>query len=263
MTNLFILTSRRPEPSPWALLMNTLQQLEDEELSSETFKCIVVDGNEQDFAQVRELVDDFCGIAWVELFTKPATAKLGGNKLAYFALLELAAKLERDALVLEDDLENSSNAIERALMFPVPADVDLVQFFSGWTLTDARMHFGLWRTPAPFAGCQAVKFPLRTLERLLAWARVSAEFQKYNASDQAVSIAQRRLGLRVGNHCPDIFQHEGKQSAVDAGIMEEGNIVDEDSIELAKDSLRGRRSVTWRGKNFNCMRLFAGHELYR
>jgi hypothetical protein len=263
VTNLFIMTSRRPGPEPFGLLLHTLEQLEEEKLPADTLKCVVVDGNEDDFATVRELVDDFGQVATVELFTKPAAAKLGGNKLVYWAILGLAAKLERDALILEDDLENSARALERALMFPVPEDVDLVQFFSGWTLTDERMSFGLWRTPAPFAGCQAVKYPLRTLERLVGWSRISVEFQNFTASDQAVSVAQRRLGLRVANHCPDLFEHDGKQSAVDAGIMEEGNIVDDDSIERAKNSLRGRRSHTWRGKNFDCMRLFAGHELFR
>jgi hypothetical protein len=266
MTNVFVLTTARPTDRPFDYLEQLLFDIDAEELPDECQKVILVDGTPDELEELRELVRDLHreGRKWeCILFEKPAGATLGGNKLAYWRLLELALERGEDALLLEDDLVSCANATTRAILFPIPSDVDIVQVYSGFSIKHPHTEAGLWRSPALFAGCQAVKYPLRTLRKLVAWARLD-EWNKYTASDQAIGLARSRLGLRLAHHVPDLYQHAGFESAVDAGMVIEGGITDELSVAAMKDSVTDRRSsATWPGRTFDAMRLFARHEAFK
>jgi predicted amidohydrolase YtcJ len=139
-----------------------------------------------------------------------------------------------------------------------------VQFFSAWLfgIAVAEPTPGLWRTPATVQGCQAIKFPARTLKKLVAWARLP-EWQKFNESDVALGLAQQRMSMRIANHMPDIVQHTGHVSVVSHGMLEEAGITDEFTRNLASASLPGRVSANFPGKHFDAMKLFSRHDLFR
>lgn len=265
MTNVLILTTTRATARPFEYLEALLADIDEEQLPDDIRKFIVLDGTPAELEQLRAVVAELHteGRPWeIVLYEKSHDAYLGGNKPAYWHVLELALTLGDDALVLEDDLESCNNATTRAVLFPVPSDVDIVQFYSGFSIMHPKTDAGLWRSPAKFAGTQSVKYPLRTLERLVEWKKAS-EFLKYTGSDQAIGLARSRLGLRLAHHVPDVYQHAGARSAVDAGTVLEAGITDGETLARLEHSLIGRTSVTWPGRSFDAMRLFACHELYK
>lgn len=269
--SIFVLTSPRATAEPFSYLHHTLKQIHGEGLAAH----VVVDGLEQlafeDFASDLADLGDFTSYR----FERPAGSFKGGNKLPYFHLLELALEAGGDVVALEDDLELCENAMLRMITFPVPKDVAWVQFFSAWTFRDEKIagiasserapwrpHPGLWRVPSPLQGCQAIKYPHRTLEQLVDWKRRDPEWGKYNESDVALGLAQERLSLRNACHSPDLVQHVGDSSVVSHGMMDEAGVEGADRA-AADDSLVGRRSVTYPGRSFDAMRLFARHGVYR
>jgi len=223
-------------------------------------KHLIVDGTEDQAAAL-------AGIApgWdVHRHARPDGQWLGGNKWPYWYLLEIARANTApgdEALCLEDDLEFATNAIQRMLLLRIPRDVHVMQFFSGFLFRDPKTPPGLWRSPAPVQGCQALKFGRATLDKLCEWKR-NPEWQKFNESDVALGLAQQRLALRFANHLPDIVQHVGDVSAVSHGMMAEAGITDGASVDVANQSLAERTSRTYVGPDFDCLRLFARSDLY-
>ncbi len=272
MSGVWILTSPRASDEPFAYFEHLAQQIDRESPTCE--RHVVVDAGEEVFA---ELVGN-TGLEapWqFHRYERPLGTFKGGNKLPYFHLLELArAQAPMDAIVLEDDVELCANAITRMLTFPIPADVAWVQFFSAWTFCDKKLaggpdprpwrpHPGLWRVPNLLQGCQAIKYPARTLVALDDWRRRDPEWQKYQESDVSIGLAQQRLGLRGACHSPDLVQHIGDVSVVSHGMLDEAGIVDEQLREFANNTLAARISATWPGRGFDAMRLFASHDFYR
>lgn len=254
------MTSPRGTAKPFELLERTVAAVDAEDLE-DVRKTIVFDGDAEAFLAASDLIGTGADWAWCR-FEKDPTTWIGGNKATYFHILGLAARLELDALIVEDDLIPSRNAYTRALLFPVPSDVAFVQFFSGFTLRNKDMEPGLWRTPATVQGTQAIKFPLRTLRALTDWQKNDPEFLKYRGSDDALELARRRLALRPACHCPDIFEHDGLVSAVSEGMMLEGGITDVPD-EARALHLSNRQSKTWPGPTFDAIRLFARHDLFK
>ncbi len=258
---IFVLTSPRETEDRWQYVRHVTEHISYEHLSPGP-RHIVVDGSDADVAELEQI----CGSLWqVTRYERPSATWLGGNKWPYWKLLRVArdaTPADGEALVLEDDLTFCKNAVRRMLMLEVPFDVDWLQFFSAWLFPTPHTHPGLWRSPATLQGCQALKFPRRTLERLCAWAEKDPEWQKYNESDVALGLATERLDLRCANHMPDLVQHAGHYSAVSAGMMVEAGISDELERAAATDSLRGRVSVNF-SPQFDAMKLFAHHHLFR
>lgn len=171
-----------------------------------------------------------------------------GNKHAYFEALAAALRLgDGDALVFEDDIELCSGALRRMSTFPIPRDCDFLMFFAPAVLQGAQSFPGLWRTPTPVMGTQAIKFSRNALARIVDW-RTSVDFQKFRSSDQSLELARRVLGLKYAAHCPELVQHIGSTSA--------------DSPGIDLDGLRWRRALTFSPK-LDAMALYARDDLYR
>ena len=269
---IFVLTSPRATAKPFEYFLRLVDQVEHENPACE--RHAVVDAEQLVF---EDLAGELEGKPWtLHRFERPAGAFKGGNKLPYWHLLELALETAGDVIALEDDLELCTNALTRMLTFPVPNDVAWVQFFSAWTFRDERTrsgealrtwkaHAGLWRPPSLLQGCQAIKFPHRTLEQLVAWRHRDEHWQLYNESDVSLGLAQQRLGMRGSCHQPDLVQHVGDSSAVAHGVLDEAGITDAAAAErgYADGSLGGRRSETYPGKSFDAMRLYARNDFYR
>ncbi len=263
MTGIFVLTCPRKTDDPWQHAKTVAAAVDVEQLACP--HVFVVDASEEKCEQLAELLPDH----WrIERYERPGAGTwIGGNKWPYWRLLEVALDVvgeSGDAVTIEDDVEFCRNAVTRMLTFPIPRDVDAVQFFSAWLfgVGIAEPVPGLWRTPCVVQGCQAIKFPGRTLRKLVAWSR-SPEWQKYNESDVALGLAQQRFGLRIANHLPDIVQHTGAVSAVSHGMLDEGGISDEMTRARADDSLADRTSKNFPGRDFDAMRFYARHDLFR
>jgi len=263
MTGVFVLTCPRKTEDPWQHARSVTAAVDAEQLDCPRF--VVVDADEGRVAELRKILPDH----WeIERYARPETGTwIGGNKWPYWRLLEVALDVVGEggeAITLEDDVEFCTNAVTRMLTFPIPRDVDAVQFFSAWLfgIGLAEPHPGLWRTPCLVQGTQAIKFPGRSLKKLVAWGR-SDEWQKFNESDVALGLAQQRLGLRIANHLPDIAQHTGHVSVVSHGMLVEGGISDDDTRDRADHSLADRTSKNFPGTAFDAMRLYARHDLYR
>jgi hypothetical protein len=259
VTGIYVLTSPRKTADPWEYLLGVVDHINGEQLTNP--KCIVVDGTDDDVVELTRLAPGWI----VKRYVRPGSGTwLGGNKWPYWHLLRWARDCggDDDALVLEDDVVFCVNAVRRMLLLEIPPDVDWLQFFSAWMFTAPNAHPGLWRSPALVQGCQALKFPARTLEKLIAWEEHDPEFQKYNESDVALGLAQQRLGLRCGNHMPDLVQHVGQSSNVSHGMHKEAGIDGSSPAAIANHSLVGRVSVNF-SRQFDAMKLFARHDLYR
>jgi len=263
VTGVYVMTSPRPGEDRWLYFRPLVAAIAREEWSGPLY--VLVDGSEEDAAELAELAPGWM----VHRHERRPGTWLGGNKWPYWRLLELARETTAalgDAVLLEDDLELCRNAIGRMALFPIPSDVDAVHFYNGFYFSGPRAHPGLWRTPAAAMGCQAIKYPRRTLERLVDW-KTKEEWQKHNESDVALGLAQARLGLRFACHMPDIVQHVGAVSLVSHGMFSEAGVPLEgagaDARRDADRTLGGRVSVNYPGKRFDAMSLFSAHDLFK
>jgi hypothetical protein len=171
---------------------------------------------------------------------------LGGNKLAYWHCLELAAAAGADALILEDDVEPCTNALRRMSIFEIPRDLGFVTFFAPVVFQGGKQYPGLWRTPTPLHGTQAIKFSRATLRALVDWGS-TPESLAHSASDMAIANATIRLGIKHGAHCPELVQHTGDLSSVSP------------SLKLAD---RFRTSLTFPGRKFDALSLYAVNKAF-
>jgi hypothetical protein len=259
VNGLYVLTSpRKTGDDPWHYVRGVFAAAESERTPNP--RWLVCDGTAEDVQQLSAIA----GRSWtVVRYDRPEGQWLGGNKWPYWRLIELAAELTGpgdEALLLEDDLEFAPNALLRMLSLPVPADCHVVSFFNGFLFRQPKLHPGLWRTPAPVQGCQALKYSRAALELLVRWKASDFEWQKFNESDIALGLAQERLRMRFACHLPDVVQHVGNVSAVSHGMMIEAGITE---VSAADRSLAERTSINYVGPHFDCMRLFAFHDLYR
>lgn len=259
MTGVFVLTSPRRMEDPWHYARGVIAAAAEERTLNPLW--FVVDGTQDDVQQLLAIAP-----GWgVVRYERPEGQWLGGNKWPYWRLLQLAYEVTPagdDALLLEDDLEFAPNALLRMLSLPVPRDVNAILFFNGFLFRQKQTHPGLWRTPAPVQGCQAIKFTRPTLELLTRWAANDYEWQKYNESDVALGVVQQRLRMRFASHLPDVVQHIGNVSAVQHGMIEQAQITDGETLSAADVSLRDRTSLNYVGPHFDCLRLFNAHDLY-
>jgi len=169
-----------------------------------------------------------------------------GNKWGYWRALEVASRGAAGGLVFEDDVELAPNALRRMASFPVPRDLSFVTFYSPAVFQHPRVFPGLWRTPTPVIGTQAIKFTADALRKLVSFQQLPA-FNAFTASDEMLECARAVLGMKYGAHCPDIVQHVGDESAVDLG---------------ADLRHRWRRAHTY-AANLDAMALYARDELFR
>lgn len=261
MNGIYVLTSpRKTGDDPWRYVRAVVAAASLEAIDNP--KHIICDGTFDDVQELRTVT----GPDWtIHRYERPPGQWLGGNKWPYWRLLEIAFATSApgdDALCLEDDLEFPPNSLLRMLLLKIPRDVGVVQFFSGFLFRQPRMHPGLWRSPAPVQGCQALKYSRETLALLVRWKHEDAEWQKYNESDVALGLAQERLRIRFANHLPDVVQHIGDVSAVSHGMLAEAGIDEGQELSVADRTLAERTSVNYVGPHFDCMRLFARNDLY-
>lgn len=247
MTNLLVLTcARSREADPWKYIRATLPGIDADPITQERRglpapikKGIVCDGK----------YDGPRPPGWdVYEFTRPPGTLRTKNKLPYWHLLQIGLDLGGDLVALEDDLLFSRNAIQRMASIIVPGDLAWLQFFSPRVLRSWDMYPGIWRPPLSSSTfLQAVKFPRRTLEQLVAW-QLEPAFTMFGESDNALAMAAAKLGLDYGTHCPDLVQHVGEISEAQ-----------DDTDELHK----WRTSECWGGEAFDCMQLQQRHDLYK
>lgn len=186
------------------------------------------------------------GVSTVVPYRRPE-GSLPGNKLAYWHCLELAERIPgADAVILEDDVEPCTNALRRMAMFEIPADLGFVTFFAPAVFQGKKQYPGLWRTPTPLHGTQAIKFSARTLTALVEW-KTDPEFLKFSASDSMIGLASFRLGIRHAAHCPELVQHTGAVSAVSPGLTLDDRL---------------RSALTFPGRNFDALSLYSVNKAF-
>jgi hypothetical protein len=236
-----VLTCARPEDGePFRYLDATIAQLEAER-PGVTFDGIVVCDNTRSPASPK-LPHNWA----LHSFTRAADT-IAGNKLAYWEALRVGLSRETDAaIVFEDDVLLCPNALRRMATFPIPPDLGFVMFYSPAVFQNPRVFPGLWRTPTPVIGTQAIKFSRAALRKLDEFSHFEA-FNQYHASDQILELARAMLGMKYGAHCPEIVQHVGDESAVDLG---------------ADLSHRWRHAQTF-ARQLDAMALYARDELFR
>jgi hypothetical protein len=236
-----VLTCARPEDvEPFRYLDATIAQLEEQRAGVDVEGHVVCDVTRDE--RVPTLPE-----GWeLHKFARPA-GTFQGNKLAYWFALRLAMINGSDAgLVFEDDVDLAANALRRMVSFPIPRDLSFVMFYSPAVFQNPRVFPGLWRTPTPVIGTQAIKFKRDALRKLDEFSRLDV-FNSFTASDEMLEGARAMLGMKYGAHCPEIVQHVGDESAVDLG---------------ADLSHRWRRAHTF-AKQLDAMALYARDELFR
>jgi hypothetical protein len=236
-----VLTCVRPEQGePFRFFNETIAQLEAERPGLDFEGHVVCDITRGDAPPTLPE-------GWeLHKFHRPA-GSLPGNKLPYWNALEIASHRAGDAaLVFEDDVALCPNALRRMVSFPIPRDLDFVMFYAPAVFQNPRVFPGLWRTPTPVIGTQAIKFRKDALWKLVEFSRLAA-FGAYTASDEMLEAARVMLGMKYGAHCPEIVQHVGEESAVDYG---------------ADLSHRWRRAHTF-AASLDAMALYARDEYFR
>lgn len=232
-----------PREGSFAYLERTLAELEAERDRVDFVGYVVCDNTTSpEYPSVPD------GWRWRSFSRPPGT--FAGNKLAYWAALEEALRLcdgSDSAIVLEDDLAFCQNALRRMATFPIPRDCDWLAFYSPATFQGKQSFPGLWRTPTPVLGCQALKFSRKALARLVEWSSM-LDFQRFTSSDQSLELARVLLGMKYAAHCPELVQHVGEDSAVERG--------------MSLDSMRWRRAQTF-SATLDAMALFSRDDLYR
>jgi hypothetical protein len=238
MTSLIVLTCPREGEKPFPYLQELAKQIDAEGITFE----VVIDASESD-QPVETIVPATTGIRKF----KRGDGALKGNKLPYWTCIALAHSFGGDAIILEDDVELCGNAIRRMMTLPVPEDLALLQFFNPDLMPTEKTFPGLWRPPAvDLQFTQAIKFPQRTIEKLIVW-REDPRFLQFTQSDRSLALALHALGLRFGVHAPELVQHVGEISAV----------------EEVRQLANWKSSKTWPGRGFDAMRLYGRDELYR
>lgn len=240
-TVLILTCGRSKATDPWDYLTKTIEGVERENLPLR--KGIVCDG-------------DYSGPTlpkgWdLHVYRRPP-GLVNGNKLPYWHLLRTARdQYKSDLVALEDDLIFCRNAVRRMAIFPIPADLAWVQFFSPTVFRHFDCHPGLWRPPLGSSlFLQAAKFPLRSLHTLCEWQDSEPGFAMYGASDQALPFAARFYEWNYGAHAPDLVQH--------AGVISQAQ--DDPNLDKLDE---WRTSCMWGGPKWDAMQLFQRDDLYR
>jgi hypothetical protein len=236
-----ILTCARPEDGePYRYLDATIAQIEAERPGVDIDGHVVCDVTKADAPP--KLPEGWT----LHKFAREHDT-IAGNKLAYFFALRVALSLNADAaLVFEDDVAFCPNALRRMVTFPIPPDLSFVMFYAPAVFQHPRIFPGLWRTPTPVVGTQAIKFSRSALRKFDEFSHFEA-FNAFHASDQILEVGRGLLGMKYGAHCPEIVQHVGDESAVDVG---------------ADLSHRWRKSQTFAAQ-LDAMALYARDELFR
>jgi hypothetical protein len=131
-----------------------------------------------------------------------------GHTAGIWATFREAVVRGEDLLFLEDDIELSRGAAPYMHDFSVPDDLAFVQFMS--LVPAPTAHACLLRMPldAMTSMFQAVKWPLRTLRRLV-------DHQPSNPVLWPHELARLLPGERIGVHVPHLVRHVGAVSAIE------------------------------------------------
>lgn len=181
-------------------------------------------------------------------------AALDGQVANYWRALRVARDLcERyrleQILVLEDDVELCTGALEYIEAFPVPPDLAFLEWFDGAhpaAVPFTAVFTGLppWGlVPGLLVKLQAVTWPLRTIRALFeAWPLPPAWWTPKHGGDDLLTCIAGDLGWDWRVHLPNLVQHVGAVSLVDA-----------------KRTLTGKRiSKNYPGADFDARTLWAG-----
>lgn len=202
-----VLTCCRPGTS---YVEATIKQIDE---SAQGSRVLLVDGSfDGSFAGWR-----------VEMRSRPVASPQ--NKWVAWEAFDLAAAANEDLCFFEDDLEFSHNAPRYIENFSVPNDVAFVTFFSTWL--GPKQPLGLFRVHAhSYMMAQALKFPLRTVQQLVAERGVALghEGQMLGGFDEILRHVAIRRGWRYAAVHPGIVQHVGGHSAVGNGKLSDNRI---------------------------------------
>jgi hypothetical protein len=148
-----------------------------------------------------------------------ATPQREGQKRAYWralaAGLEEARKAKTDRiLILEDDVDLCTNALEYMERARLPREVDFVTWFDGHAIPP-RSRQGIYPVLAQSFFClQGVTWWPSTAETLLA-SPMTGAWKELHSGD--ILIAKILRGRHYGVHVPNLVQHLGDQSICNPG----------------------------------------------
>ncbi len=183
----------------------TLCQIEE---NAKGRKVILVDG------------DSFPPREGWEIACQPRQVIPPQNKWTAWEAFKLAANAEEDLVFFEDDLEFCKNAPSFIESFKVPDDLGFVVFFSPWLTKDQPL--GLWRIhPHAYIMAQAMKFPLRSVKKLLTarTAPIWQEVMNQGGFDEVLRHVAISMKMRFGIMNPGLVQHIGAVSLVGNGDL--------------------------------------------
>lgn len=227
-TNLLILTTARARAKdPWEYVNDTIWQVQGQDLRDIRTCGIVCDGKYEGIRPEGWLICEY----------DKGTAT--GNKLPFWQLLNTGADMGGDLIALEDDLQFSTNAIQRMAKTPIPYNCGWVQFFCPKPQSGAR-GVGLWRMPRGSSRFnQALKFNHDAITGLCYTEDLSQEWRSETAADNALGLAAKHLGLDYVRHYPDLCEH--------VGVVSQAH----DIIGLKNF----RKAENFRGADWNCQKL--------
>jgi len=132
------------------------------------------------------------------------------NRFAAWEAIQIAHHIQEDLILLEDDIELVSGAMAWAERLAVPDDSAFVSLYTP-RMAGVR---GLWRSTAHhYCYAQALKFPLRTIDAMIAapheW--IGSWFDHTDSTLRAIGIARR---WRYALHLPSLAQHVGAVSVL-------------------------------------------------
>lgn len=130
--------------------------------------------------------------------------------------------VDMDAVLIEDDVQPCTHAVERMDEIEVPDDCGAVSFYdAGDTIGSlyAGHKSGIHKVPASgpnelgFHGAQALRLPRWLLARMQ-----SGQFDPpHSGQDVWVGRLLHRLGLQIAVTCPSLVQHVGDDSLCSPG----------------------------------------------
>ncbi len=185
-------------PRPVNYLPATLRSIDASAKSKN--RIVVVDGD--------YLPKDATG--WQVVYApKPQWEYRIHNRFPFWKCIELAFEAAEDLVFFEDDVKLCKNGATFIESLTVPESLAFLSFFS----MDNGHGTVERKTDRGFGFLQAAKFPLRTLERLVAMKHVMTS-SRLGGSDTCVGIIGAMFGWNHGIVFPNVAQHVGDESVV-------------------------------------------------
>lgn len=199
--NLFVLTTARQTPDPWAYLRQTIAGIEAQG-ACVAYRAIVCDGV---YSGPR-----FGGWDVISYLGKQPGS---GNRDAYWRMIHIAEDTVGDALCIEDDVTMAPGALDYMLDFDMPGDVGFVSFFGSKAYINKSTPPGLRRGPRGTSRfLQANKYSHEALSKLDAYRYTPGYQLTPGSADQTIARACKDVKIDYALHVPSLVDHVGEVS---------------------------------------------------